>query len=79
MIDPFEPEQVSEEEMIKIFHETLDRCDKEVDIIVKAIDDIGDTVTSIKDKMSCIEYKALRTTVLTLVAEKLDFCIGKLD
>ena len=79
MIDPFEPEKVSEEEITNRFNETLNRCDNEIDIFVKAIDMIGDTMAAIKDKMSCVEHRALRTTVLTLVAEKLGFYIGKLD
>ena len=79
MIDPFEPEKISEEEITDRFNETLNRCNNEIDIFVEAIDTIGDTMAAIKDKMSCVEHRALRTTVLTLVAEKLGFYIGKLD
>lgn len=79
MLDPFDSQDISEKEMAEIFNETLNRCNKEIDVLVKAIDDIGDTIASIKDKMSHIEHKALKNTIIALVIEKLDFYVDKLD
>ena len=79
MQDPFDNEDVSEDEIEGRFKQTLDRCSDEIDILVKAIDNIGDVMNEIRDRMTCIEYKALRKTVLALVAEKLEFLVNEID
>lgn len=79
MIDPFGYDKMSDEDIENRFQQTLKRCNKEVDILVNAIDNIDDAMRVMKDSMTCIEYKALRKTVLQLVAEKLEFSVSEID
>lgn len=79
MIDPFGYDKHFDEEVEHRFQQTLDRCDDEVNMLVDAIDNIAKAIDDARDKMTCIEYKALRTTVLSLVAEKLKFTVNEID
>lgn len=59
----------TQEEIEADFQLTLERCDKEIDELVKHIDGISDVVEVIRDKVDYIAYRALRSTIISLVAE----------
>lgn len=75
MIDPFGQSNDSIQDIEERFQQTLNRCDKEIDGLCVAIDLIKDIMSEMKDKMTAIEYSALKRTVLDMVGEILDFQI----